>query len=985
MRQILLATLMTALIPFTGKSQELTIISPDIQEPYEVAAGTDVTFQWSYGGDPPTAVFSYDQEPELNPFNPNSEWTQHTNYVDNGDGTYNVTITIDEPTWVWGGQEPGFIGQWAYSEVLEIGISSGVIVNADDALLCQDGSDTEELSLEESYDSYQWYLNDAPINGATSSSYIATEAGAYKVEVPLEGEDVFSNTVHIEYPELEFSGELVSGGAELEMTATEGLDSYQWLSGNSEEELSPIPGATGNTHTVAVEGTSQYYAVSGSIAGCELETNAAEVSNEVFSSPEITVNADTNSFGNVCAGNSMTLSTSEGYGSYTWYSGDFEYTTGTTTITINNTFGEGDYTVEVTPSDWPGINLESEIATVDFFELTEPVLTGVDNTEKHCPGDELAVTLGDEGYNYTWYLHSEPDYSEEDEIEVDGYSYSFTFENTVWLTVEASSEGCSTSNTLYIQSYETLGLPMNPDSYTQQYLCPDSSITLQVPGYAQDDYTNLQWYEVVDGENQAISGATGFTYDADATGTYLVQADAAECPAISLESSEFQVYEHTERNLNIFADSEAICMDEETTINISGGQEWINIQWFEEYIDFGDGGGYDEFLAPIPGGGSEETIAVSEFNTYAVKARHESCPNGDKITSNLLEIGPKVNPDLVVNPNYGVEDWRPAPYDSIPSYLFCTGQPVILSVEEEYDNYTWFRETYAGDDDYQLGDEIENAEGSQIEEIAEGAYWVTAQVDSAGCIGVSDPVLIDTWVFQSPAIASYNNSELCEEGDSTLMHVAFAGNWIEYEWFHNGDLIPNSNNDTLYASEPGMYTVTTYPEQCPDFGYSSGVGPIVSFLEALIQQTEDQIYALPQEGFYEYQWYLDGEPIEGGDPVWTLDKDSMEDGVYTVEVTNPEPCTSLSGAYVWDTSSLSEISGNTIEAFPNPASEYVRLEGVSPTNIDDLKMYDSSGRTIPIEFSGNSPQIDLSGLESGVYVIELVAGQDNARLRVVKR
>ena len=84
--------LMTACLLFIstiGFAQTVTLTSPEgLTEPYEVAAGTEVTVQWYYWDTPPTAMFTYDQDPGVLPgdwqFSPNPEWTQHFDWIDNG-------------------------------------------------------------------------------------------------------------------------------------------------------------------------------------------------------------------------------------------------------------------------------------------------------------------------------------------------------------------------------------------------------------------------------------------------------------------------------------------------------------------------------------------------------------------------------------------------------------------------------------------------------------------------------------------------------------------------------------------------------------------------------------------------------------------------------------------------------------------------------------------------------------------------------------
>ncbi|WP_299903011.1 PKD domain-containing protein [uncultured Aquimarina sp.] len=58
---------------------------------------------------------------------------------------------------------------------------------------------TNELSVTENYESYQWYLDDQPITGANAATYIAEETGTYTLEVFNEGGcSTFSEAVEIQ-------------------------------------------------------------------------------------------------------------------------------------------------------------------------------------------------------------------------------------------------------------------------------------------------------------------------------------------------------------------------------------------------------------------------------------------------------------------------------------------------------------------------------------------------------------------------------------------------------------------------------------------------------------------------------------------------------------------------------------------------------------------------------------------------------------------
>ncbi|MFZ6053239.1 T9SS type A sorting domain-containing protein [Halocola ammonii] len=971
MRRKITLSFLTCFIALVAMSQDLTIVSPEgLSAPYEVAPGTEITFQWDWYSDPPTSYFTHDEEPVLPDFGTDPEWSEYSNVVDNGDGTYNFTVTANEEMWVWAGFFQMFFGSWAYSEVYHIEIASGVTISYEDGIVCPDGSGIELLSAEDTYDSYQWYLDGEAIEGATENSYSATESGAYKVEVEQDGEFIFSNTLNVIDAEISISGSYTSGSSQLEIDATGGFDSYQWLSGPDASNLSDIDGETASSTTVNITSDIVYYAAEATLNGCTVQTEARPVSESAFTTPQVHIDQEVNEFGNVCEGQEVTLSTDEVYGSYAWFNNGMDAFYTNPTYTIAQAWQEGDYTVQVTPVGWPEITIESEPQEVDFFEVTQPNLIS-DADFQSCVGDEINVTLADEGYDYTWYMHTEFDYTEDDIVEFDGNTLTFNFEEQVRVTVVATFEGCSSSSTSMFNAAADANLSANLVNWEDQFLCVDSIAEMEVPSWAQGDYNSFQWFVEVDGEFEIIEGATETTYSTSEIGVYAVEGELDACDNVFIMSSPIEIQDYTERNLSIYTDNAQLCMGDTAELVMSAGENWNSIQWFEETIEIGNQG-YEELFSPLIGAGSSSSQEVTEFNSYQVKARHYTCPNGIKLTSNIIDIRPRVNPDITAEPNYGVNGWNVAPWDSIASYLYCVGEPVTLSVPEGYDSYSWHHEFYAGDDDFQIGDAIEGENGASTDVTATGADWYTAIVDSSGCVGVSDPILLDTWVFAPPTITSYNNSELCGAGDSTLIHVSFPGNYANVEWFLNGTLIEGENNDSLYATEPGQYVVSVYREECPDFGMSSGVGPIVTILEAQIVEEETLIYALPQEGFYTYQWYLDGEPIEAPeDTPWLLYKDDMADGTYTVEVTNPEPCTVVSPPFEWIVESVEEYYEANLKIFPNPTSAVFQIDGIESSSIEKVKIMDISGKVVESYQTRSNGTFSLAGMENGLYFIEI--------------
>ncbi len=976
----LLSTLFFLALFGQGIGQTVTVVEPaGLTPPYEVLPGTQVTVQWDYFSEFPT-MFTHTEEPDLffYQFFPNEAWTQSTDVVDNGDGTYNYTVTINGDLWIWGGFG-GFSG-FAYSNVLAFSVASPVVIDFEDGLVCADGTGIETLSSVDTYDSYQWYKDDVEIDGATSITYEATEAGSYKLLAPFDGDLIFSNTLVVTNPFIELSGEYTQGETQLTATASDGFDSYQWHSGDDESSLTAIEGETNSTLTIDISENIQYYQIEGVLNGCSVFSEARPVSEEAFSTPIVVVSADTNSFGNICSGSVIEMTVEDIYGSYVWSKNGSTNSNSTSTQTVSLGFQTGIYAVSVSPIGWPAISIDSanEI-DASFFEVEEPVLINP-NPGDQCPGAEVNIILSDEGYEYVWFAHESSSYTEDDMIDVDGTTYTFTFEDQIRVTVEATFEGCTSSETVFIGSATDDSPFVSFVDSDDRYLCTDSISELQVPSWSAEDFQNFQWYEIVGEDSLLIDGETESIYGASSTGFYFVTAELLACPGEFTESVPKEVESYLDRQVFIFADVTELCVGDTATLSVSAEWNWTDLQWFEEDIQIGDQG-YDEVFTPLIGGGSESTQEVDEFNSYIVKARHVSCPTGLKLESNIVSTKPLHNPNITVDPDYGVNLWRPAPWDSIPSYLYCAGEPVAMTLTDEYDTYAWYRKEYSGDSNYGLGELIEESVDS-INTEALGARWFTAEVSVDGCVGYSDPVLIDTWTFSSPVIASYDNSELCGEGDSTLMHIAFPGNFQLIEWYLDGVLIEDSNNDTLYASIPGLYTVTIYREECPQFGISSGFGPLVTFFEPEIIEEDELIYAAPAWTDYQYQWYLNGEPIESpAETPWLLYKDDMVDGIYTVEVTNIGDCTIETEEFVWNTLGLTELYEEQLTIYPNPARDQIFIAGVDLELMDYITITDISGKEV-LKVNAVS-QVSLDQFTPGMYFVRITMNDGAAPVKKV--
>jgi hypothetical protein len=967
-----LLTAILAFISLSVFSQNLTLTSPSgLNEPYEVSSGTEVTVEWDYFETEPTYMFTYDQDPGSNldntwQFSTNPEWTPLTGGVDNGDGTWSYSLNITEDTWIFGAYNV-FSGN-SFCNVINVNVASSVVIDFEDGLICPTAGN-ETISLSGSYSTIEWYKDGELIIGESGYSYNATEVGSYYAIA----DGVQSNVLLIENLSVEFTGMLNVDGSEITLSASLGFDSYQWYSGPDSGNMTAISGATNAEYTAIISNDLVYYHVVATLSACEVVSIDRPVSVEIFTPYVLNVNADTNSFGNICVGSTIVLSIAEDAINYTWYkNGNLAYQV-FTYVNITSIYQAGNYYVISNPVEWPEISLQSNSIDANYFDLINPGLFGVGNNTYHCEGEEIAISLTDEGYDYTWYNHVNYAFNDTDIVEVINNSYAFTFEQATYVTVSGSYQGCTESTSIYLNDYNNQQIYISLINYNQQYLCTDSIAHLGLPAYNAVNFDNYQWYEKIGEEWIEISGADSNYFGVSTPGFYKLSAHPVNCPSAIVESNEYQVKDYLERNLNLYADQTEICLGDTVNLNMYSNS-WINIQWLEGDIQMGSNG-YEFIYVPIFGAGTSNSQEVYDFNHYVVKARHNSCPNGLKDTSNPIIVKPSVNPEVLVN--LDIESYRIALWDSAIFYLDCIGNDITLSIEDVYDSYQWYDLTYAGLDDYEIGNLIPGATSDSLTAEVQ-AQWITAEVSLNGCIGYTDPILLDGWVFLSPAVQSYDNDMICE-GDSALVNLGFPGTWIEYYWTLDGEIIENSNNDSLWVTEPGQYVIFAYPEDCPDALYTSGIGPTLQIFDALLLEDVDEFgnaffYAWPWQGVFEYQWYIDGVPYENtSDIPAVLWQDGLPGGVITVEITNTDGCSDISEGFLWDPSvGIIENAMGSIIVYPNPSEGQFKIDGIEPGIIQSAVLYNTQGKMVfEINVAEYQQNIDISNLPDGMYLLLL--------------
>ncbi|WP_223035055.1 T9SS type B sorting domain-containing protein [Hanstruepera marina] len=229
---------------------------------------------------------------------------------------------------------------------------------------------------------------------------------------------------------------------------------------------------------------------------------------------------------------------------------------------------------------------------------------------------------------------------------------------------------------------------------------------------------------------------------------------------------------------------------------------------------------------------------------------------------------------------------------------FCSGGSYLLTIDNpgngnndsplNYPSLTfnWFRETGPTTS-------VFVAEGNTLEVNQEGTYFVETNYGTCTSNSFSNRVTITEVVSgqASATIASSLGNPFCPDQGSTILST-ISGN--SYQWYKDGDIIPDATNQMYETNESGVYSVQV------DLGSCSASGSI-----DLISELFDANINVPEENTMEagetltvtvtstavspsYEWYLNNSIIS------TATTDTYianEFGNYSVIVTDNSGCT----------------------------------------------------------------------------------------------
>lgn len=174
----------------------------------------------------------------------------------------------------------------------------------------------------------------------------------------------------------------------------------------------------------------------------------------------------------------------------------------------------------------------------------------------------------------------------------------------------------------------------------------------------------------------------------------------------------------------------------------------------------------------------------------------------------------------------------------------------------------------------------------------------------------------------------------------------------------------NGTGNGQYLVSPTETTTYTVTATSNTFGCSATTSATVTVIDPQ-PEIVDNGGTLEVTGgnFINYQWYLNGSPIQG---ITQSTYTPTADGNYTVSVTE-NGCTATSDPYTVTITSISEMERNGLNVYPNPFSSEFVIETLEPTSI---RIVNTLGEVLMARTINGRTSIDASSLTSGIYFVQ---------------
>ena len=814
-------------------------------------------------------------------------------YIVNNSGNYTVSVS----------NSYGCTSSSSTSTITLINKTTPTVSASGNTTFCSGGSTQLNTS---GYASYQWYLNGALIPGATSSSFIANNQGSYTV-IGTTNEGCPSNTSspltvtvynNPTTPVLTTNGPpTICSGNGVTLNANTSATYYQWYYNGS-----PVYSTSVSNYTALYPGT--YSVVTTNSSNCVSQTSNTIVINAGNTTiPTINNNGKTS----VCKGDSILLTASAG-SSYQWlFNGGVINNASNQSIYASS---NGYYSVSVT-------NQSGCVATsssIPLSVLSLPTASISYTNTVICPGGNIVLNaVASNPLSEQWYFNGTPVSSNAN----NAYTASNPGTYTLVVTDQNSCKSVP-SNAVVLSQGNTPSTP-TITANSNPTICPGTNVILST----NNSYSAYQWS--VNGN--AINGATNYNYQATTAGNYsVVVTNSSGCNSVA--SSAILVTLNAAPNNPTITNSSSnnLCSGSSLTLtsSLAYSYQWslngntINNANGQSY-QVNTGGNYGVTITNSFGctASNATYIYLIAKTTPSVSASGNTafCTGGNVqlntygynsyqwyVDGNIINGATNPSYNASTSGNYtviGTTSDGCLSYASSPvtvtvfsnpntpvlsaggNTTVCSGAAVTLNSTSDF-AYAW----------YLNGNLVYLSKTPSYQVTTAGSYSIKTS-NSYGCNSAfSNSVAVTAITPVIPTITNSGNSTICS-GDTTLL-TSTSGS--SYQWFLNGFAINNTNNDSLYATANGNYSVAvTYPSGCTATSANSTITvsstptPAIAYNSSVICPGSS-ISLSTSNSYYSYQWYFNNNPIANSN---SNTYQASSAGSYTVVVTNSIECHSV--------------------------------------------------------------------------------------------
>ena len=842
-------------------------------------------------------------------------------------------------------------------------------MNSMDQIFCPGNTATFSVTNDATY-TYQWFFNGAPIPATDAFQYVAADSGAYRAQITSPGcaNPKLTPLVRLDlFPEpsttISADGALQQClGDSLGLIAPISRLDYQWYKDG-------VLLLNDTLNVLRVGEDADYFVEVTNDAGCSANSNVLTL--QFFPFPSDTLNPQGRFL--ICSGDVLAIQADTGPGyTYQWFVDDDSLLVGETASVLNAT-ETGIYYASVKNA----IGCET-ISLPDTLVVQDDPVVNLNTTfAPVCNGDSTRLIADDViSQTYQW---------REGGVIIPGATDHEIYAST------AGTYDVVVRNFLCEQISTPITVVVNPKPIADianvgdTTVCEGVDLTLQANIGAGLSY---QWLR----NTLPVPGATNDNYVTQEGGNYQVEvSNAFDCGVTSANV-----------NININPAPPAFVIPQGPTIICEGestdleGNPGTNLQyrWFLNGMS-------------IPGANSIQLV-VDQTGNYSVEV--ENSNQCKKLSEpRFVEVIPIPTASLTAD----------------PGPVVCERDSTLLQagIGPDY-GYTWF---YNG---FEFAQTVEN----QLYAGRQGEYQVVVNV--GGCRDTSSVLFLDEIPNPKPIL----------ERSEAILSTSFS---TDIQWFRDGQPLVGETDQVILVRENGYYRVSiindngclafsdsismcvpvpkitavndvltaTPPGQA--YSWSIDNNPVGGALGATItaqqsgaysvfvtdsngctMETDAVVVCIPFPTIVQdsitgvlearppvamaYRWYMDSVMV-GGEDLNVLIPDG--DGLYQVEITDFEGCTSRSQGFVVAvfTGIEDDLRAAGIRLYPNPVLSRMTIE--LPLHELNLRayLYNHQGKLVHERLldPGKNP-FDLTTLRSGNYLLMLIDERQTFTWKIVK-